>query len=203
MSLKVFLSASVPDIGRDAKYFETADKIAIRDAVKALVTVVTPRGVLVTGGHPVITPLIQAVLQGTGVGTGIGDKFKKQVIVYQSEYYKDKFQQDDYFAETRVVTPISNDTQDVKQKSLAIMRNKMLSQDFSAGVFIGGMEGVEEEFFSFRERHANTLVLPVASTGGAAKIIYDRMEPKPSERLLRDYAYMALFRDLLSDFINA
>ena len=68
---------------------------------------------------------------------------------------------------------------------------------FAAGIFIGGMEGVEDEYAMFRQQHPNAKVLPVASTGAAAKIVYDGMDPKPDSRLLDDYAYMALFTELL------
>ncbi len=34
--LNIFLSASIPMLGRDEKYFKTADTIAIRDSVLAL-----------------------------------------------------------------------------------------------------------------------------------------------------------------------
>jgi hypothetical protein len=57
----VFLSASIPDPRRDAKYFQTGDTIAIRNAVIALVTVTLSRTKLVFGGHPAVTPLVKWV----------------------------------------------------------------------------------------------------------------------------------------------
>ena len=39
----IFLSASIPLPERDAKYFESADIVAIRDAIIALTTVVLPK----------------------------------------------------------------------------------------------------------------------------------------------------------------
>lgn len=44
----------------------------------------------------------------------------------------------------------------------------MLSQDFEAGVFIGGMEGIADEHELFDNLHPNTKVIAVASPGGAA-----------------------------------
>jgi hypothetical protein len=41
---KIFLSASIPLPERDPQYLGTADIIAIRDAVRALATVVYPIG---------------------------------------------------------------------------------------------------------------------------------------------------------------
>jgi len=37
--LNIFLSASIPVIGRNEKYFNTADTIAIRDSVLALASI--------------------------------------------------------------------------------------------------------------------------------------------------------------------
>ena len=61
------------------------------------------------------------------------------------------------------------------------------------------MEGVEEEFQLFKQLHPSALLLPVASTGAAAKILYENMDQKPDKRLLNDFAYMALFKALMKD----
>lgn len=41
--LNIFLSASIPMLGRDERYFKTADTIAIRDSVLALASVALPK----------------------------------------------------------------------------------------------------------------------------------------------------------------
>ena len=84
------------------------------------------------------------------------------------------------------------------------MRLKMLGEnDFVAGVFIGGMEGVENEFKLFRELNPKALVLPIASTGAAARIIYDENVIELSnEKLENNYGYMNLFQELLIEKIN-
>ena len=56
--IDIFLSASVPLPERDRHYFETADVLAIRESIKALVEIVIPRGRITYGGHPTITPLL-------------------------------------------------------------------------------------------------------------------------------------------------
>ena len=73
--------------------------------------------------------------------------------------------------------------------------------EFSAGIFIGGMEGVEEEYDMFIEKHPKALVLPIASTGAGAKKIYDERFTDKNERLVKDYAYMSLFQKYLIDEI--
>jgi hypothetical protein len=80
----------------------------------------------------------------------------------------------------------------------------MLSEsEFSAGIFIGGMDGIEEEYNMFRHMYPDALLLPIASTGAATKIIYDNFLPDElkNERLLKDYGYMSLFQKLLIDKI--
>ena len=63
------------------------------------------------------------------------------------------------------------------------------------------MEGVIDEYVMFKERHPNALILPIASTGAAANILYKSQPQIFDIRLKNDYAYMALFRDLLHDYI--
>jgi hypothetical protein len=189
---KIFLSASIPNKERNAKYHDTADIVAIRDAVRALATVVIPKTQLIWGGHPAITPLIRYIL------SKMDTDLKEHVTIYQSDFFRKFFPEDNGFFENIEIIPANKD----RDSSLLDMRNAMMANDFKAGVFIGGMEGVEDEFSMFREMHPNALVLPVSSTGAAAKIIYNELYPKPDERLLTDYAYMALFRDLLQKYID-
>lgn len=61
------------------------------------------------------------------------------------------------------------------------------------------MEGVEAEFEMFRQRHPHASVLPVASTGAAAAILYERERRSLnlSSALAEAYAYPSLFRSLL------
>jgi len=188
----IFLSASIPLETRDKKYFDTADIIAIRESVKAIATVVLPKAKLVWGGHPAITPLIRHVMDV------MGTNIKEHVILYQSDFFKHMLPPDNkYFEDVRFVKA-NNDL----NSSLEDMRLSMLSNNFDAGIFIGGMEGVEIEFDLFRKMHPDALILPVASTGAAAQLIYEKMELKPDIRLTNDYAYMALFRYLLNEIIN-
>ena len=74
---------------------------------------------------------------------------------------------------------------------------------FAAAIFIGGMEGIEDEFKLFREFHPHALLLPIASTGAATRIVYSDYLPREmrNKRLENDYAYMSLFQDLLIDKI--
>ncbi|TMJ36250.1 MAG: hypothetical protein E6G89_16980, partial [Alphaproteobacteria bacterium] len=44
----------------------------------------------------------------------------------------------------------------------------MLAQPFDAAVFIGGMEGIFDEYRIFRELHPKKKVIAVSAPGGAA-----------------------------------
>jgi len=189
---KVFLSASIPYPQRDKKYYDTADIVSIRDAVRALATVVIPKAHLVWGGHPSITPLIRFVMDRMNVD------LKTHITLYQSLFFEEYFPPDNFAFENIVLTEKRNN----RDESLELMRNKLINEnDFKVGIFIGGMEGINDEYVMFRESHPNALILPIASTGAAANILYENQHQKFDDRLKNDYAYMALFRDLLNDFI--
>lgn len=191
---KIFLSASIPylDNVKDKKYYETADIVSIRDSVRALATVVIPKAHLIWGGHPSITPLIRFVMEKMNVN------LKEHITIYQSLFFEGSFPQDNFAFENIVLT----EKKDTLDESLKLMRSKLINEnDFKAGIFIGGMNGINDEYLMFKEKHPNALILPIASTGAAAKILYENQNHKLDNRLLNDYAYMSLFRDLLNEYI--
>ena len=189
----IFLSASIPLQERDPEYIETADIIAIRDAVIALTTVVLPHHRLIWGGHPSITPLIYYVMERLNLN------IQEHITLYQSRFFEKYFPEDNNKFKNIVFTDIIDND---REKSLLYMRCRMLNDSkFSAGIFIGGMEGVEEEYDMFIKKHPKALALPIASTGAAAKKIYDERFTDKNERLVKDYAYMSLFQKYLIDKI--
>lgn len=199
----IFLSASVPLPERDSKYIDTADIIAIRDAVIALTTVVLPHHRLVWGGHPSITPLVYYVMEKLSLN------IQDHVKLYQSRFFEKHFPEDNNKFKNVILTDIKDND---REKSLLHMRQRMLDEyEFVAAVFIGGMEGIEGdkeknidgEYKMFRDRHPGAVVLPIASTGAATKIIYDSVIPEDlkNERFVKDYGYMSLFQKYLIDRI--
>lgn len=199
----IFLSASIPLPERDSKYIDTADIIAIRDAVIALTTVVLPHHRLVWGGHPSVTPLVYYVMQKLNLN------IQEHVTLYQSKFFEKYFPEDNNKFNNVILTDVIDNDRD---KSLLHMRERMLDEfEFSAAVFIGGMEGIEGdkekgiegEYKMFIDRHPQALILPIASTGAATKIIYDNLLPEEqkNERFLKDYGYMSLFQKFLMDKI--
>lgn len=176
----IFLSASVPLPERDPKYYETADIIAIRDAVIALTTVVLPKHRLIWGGHPSITPLIYYVMQKLNMN------IQNHVKLYQSLFFEKFFPADNNKFKNIVFTENMGDV----HSSIQRMRERMFMENkFDAAIFIGGMDGIEVEFNMFRAAHSNALLLPIASTGAATKIIYDTSMPNhlKNERFMKDY----------------
>lgn len=190
----IFLSASIPLKERHPKYYETADIIAIRDAVIALTTIVLPKHKLVWGGHPSITPIIYYVMGRLNLN------IQEHVTLYQSKYFEHLFPEDNNKFKNIVLTENTGEI----QSSILLMRKQMFSEnDFSAGIFIGGMNGIEDEFKMLKEYHPNALLLPLASTGAASLIAYNDLLPEKLKdtRLINDYGYLSLFQELLIDKI--
>jgi hypothetical protein len=137
----IFLSASTPLPGRDPKYIETADIIAIRDAIIALTTAVLPYHRIIWGGHPSITPLIYYVMEKLNLN------IQEHVTLYQSLFFKGKFPADNNEFENVVFTENLGDI----HSSIQLMRKEMIYEnDFAAAVFIGGMDGIDVEYGGFR-----------------------------------------------------
>ena len=69
----------------------------------------------------------------------------------------------------------------------------MLSRtDLDAAVFIGGMEGVQAEYDLFTASHPNGKILPVPSTGGAARLLAQSLNGQQGETL-DDVDFASLF----------
>jgi len=185
----VFLSASVPDPLRHPRYIDSADLIGIREAVLALVQVVLPRTRLVFGGHPAISPLV--VMAADRV------RLRGQVRIFQSELFRAIVPPESLaFPCIEWTDSVSRDL----EPSLRAMREQMLaSEAFAAGVFIGGMDGVEAEYAMFQQRCPAVPAYAIASTGAAALQLWQKhpQEDQTLQKQLRDeLVYESLFRSL-------
>jgi hypothetical protein len=188
----IFLAASVPEHKLD---LYIPDPIAIREAIRALVAEIVRDRLLVFGGHPAISPLVEHAARTLNA--------IDNVRIYQSEFFRN------------VIPPVAKKfpnliwTPEVpgdEVASLTRMREEIIgSQPFAAAVFIGGMEGLDEEWDLFTRIHPNAPAFPVASTEGAARLIWQNWTPPnlpsiPADvktRLDQDVQYRHLFRDLL------
>lgn len=183
----VFLSASIPN---RAPYMGTFDPYLIREAILALVSVVTPEADLVFGGHPAISPLVEHAAATLGT--------KHRVYIFQSEFFRGALPPEALrFQNLRWVGAGTD-----RDSSLFAMRQEMIGfRPFGAGVFVGGMEGVHEEQAIYYHRWPQADLFPIASTGAAAHEILT-LGHGPRSRALRaellaEFRYKDLFRRIL------
>ena len=184
MADAIFLSASVPDPKRGPEYAVTADSVAITAAVSAFVHVTLGRRPLVWGGHPAITPMIWNVAQEMSIDYG------RWVHLYQSRFFEDEFPEDnERFQNVIYTADVPND----RETSLLVMRERMFSENvFAAGVFIGGMSGIVDEYELFSQFQPDAAVVPIISTGGAVLEIAKRVGVIAQD-LRDDLDYVGLF----------
>lgn len=209
----IFLSASVPFGDRAKRY--PPEPVAIREAVRGLIAAAMPRHSIVFGGHPAISPMVWD--DANSLGT------VDTVFIYQSELFKNDIPKEANFFTKLVWTPQVPATPQKGDlaKSLEAMRDamivhrivegsKMLDPNaapdlptFAAGVFIGGMNGIIDEWDLFRAHYPNVPALIVASTKGATlDLMADPNRnpgypPQVRQMLERDRRYRHVFRQLL------
>lgn len=193
MTLTVFLSASIPLLERNKDFWKTADNLAIRDAVKALVSeIIYHKGRLVFGGHPAITPLVIHMFKEVGLSP------RNHVTLYQSKFFRKDFPSENEEFPNIILT----DDLGSREQSLGEMRRRMLTDiDFSCAVFVGGMEGIFEEYEFLKEQDPNLAKYPIASTGAAAEIAYTRYGHDMKD-LVQELTYSTLFRRVLARHIE-
>lgn len=162
---EIFLSASVPDPG-EAHFDETANPFLIQFAVRELVTVCLGRRRIIWGGHPSITPMVHAVCSEFGMD------FDAPVVLYQSEYFRSRLPKINDFFDPIITPKIDGD----RDASLTLMRRTMLSRPIEAAVFIGGMEGIFEEYNLCRELQPDARIIALAAPGGAASQLAKRLQ---------------------------
>ena len=156
----VFLSASVPST--DSEYYKGCNPVLIQAALRSFLFSVLGRKHLVFGGHPSISSLILAVCQDLGIEN------KHAVTIFQSKHFEENFPSENLQFANFIVTP----TAGAREKSLSVMRKQMFAAyDYDSAVFIGGKEGVVQEYRFFRSAHPYSTVLALKSPGGAASTI--------------------------------
>ncbi len=174
----VFLSAGVPD--PSARHFVgEGDSVAISAAVAAVLEVTLGRRRLVWGGHPAITPMVWAFAESMEVDYG------KWVLLYQSLRFKDEFPDETALFQNVVFT---ENVGDEVGPSLELMRERMLGENrFESAVFIGGMQGIIDECHLFAKRAPTARIVPVVSTGGAARLLGESLGFGPETAADLDY----------------
>lgn len=174
-SRSVLLCSSFPS-GERGEAVSPFDVNAIADVVTALTSVIlSANGRIVFRGHPTITPLI-LLIASTKNKYGLVD-------VFQSEWF------------TNQITPETRRLEElgygkihwIKQEqslanSLTTLRKAMLKESNPlCAIFVGGMDGLYEEYKLFREEYPKRPCIPIKGPGGAAS----RLEPVGMSRELQ------------------
>ena len=113
------------------------------------------------------------------------DRVAWKIVVYQSMYYENFFPPEvrdfqnrhaGFFEPVPALSefPVPLSAKDINQHAaqlnIAAMRDRMINDfdgQYCCGVFIGGMEGIMDEFARFRSSWPDAPCLPLTSTGGA------------------------------------
>lgn len=182
--MNIFLSASVPKVGR-GNFSDDANPFLIQLAVRELATTIVRSGKLIWGGHPSITPMIWAVCEYLQVS------YEDKVKLYQSRYFEEDFPDENaHFKNVVFVDRIDNSM----ESSLAKMRHRMLTEEqFDAGVFIGGMEGVLVEYELFKKHQSRARQLVITSPGGAAAQLGKRLNEEEKSGAYNTVDFAELF----------
>ncbi|MGE8670235.1 MAG: hypothetical protein ACN6PM_21040 [Achromobacter mucicolens] len=167
---QIFLSASIPVQGR-GDFFESADPFLIQFAVRELLAVCLGRRRIVWGGHPAITPMVWAVCESLDVS------YAAAVRLYQSKFFSEWFPEENRrFGNVKFTPAVIGD----RTGSLDLLRRTMLAEPFEAAVFIGGMDGIFDEYNIFREFHPDAKIVTVSAPGGAAMQLARRLRQRNS-----------------------
>ena len=145
---------------------------------------------IVWGGHPAITPMVWAACKDLGIN------YSDAVVLYQSKFFEETFpEENQLFGNVRYIDAVAGD----RNASLLRMRRSMLSRDdLDAAVFIGGMEGILDEYALFREFHEHAEVLAVPGPGGAARQLAQRLGAAGTEAQLFDLDFTRMFHTMLN-----
>lgn len=188
----IFLSAGIPSQtpipGRE--FFGKGNIPAIREAVMAFTKVCMDYKIPICfGGHPAISPLVYEIAKD------YGDQFSKNVLIYQSEWFKGKTPQEVSYYERLIWTHKEKDI----PSSVDRMRHEMFSNKFVCGVFIGGMDGIISEAKEFHESNPYADMIVVPNTGGAAQVLEERTK-LTFQRVPDTFAYVAEFKKILEKY---
>lgn len=196
----VFVSVSIPDPSRWDGDF---DALEITDAVVSLArTFLTAGWRLVTAAHPTIAPLLLYVAAELPAEGG------RRVSVYQSELFEDvlptatrRFEAEGigrvvWTAAAEGDRPLPGEW----NASLEIMRRQMLADTApEAAIFVGGMQGIFDEYELFSEMRPGRTRYAVGRPGGAARTLALESRSALYDQLLDGVVYPAIWRAVLED----
>ena len=112
--------------------------------------------------------------------------------IYQSEHYRNKTPKSlEYYNDIHWIV-------DDPVDHLKVMRQAMFSNETDCAVFIGGMNGILDEFKLLHEMKPEVVVYPIQSVGGASEYLYHQLEMH--NNLLESMAYTRIFREILKPY---
>lgn len=183
----IFLSASVPTPQRE--FYGTENIFAIREAIIAFTAVCVQYGIrFYFGGHPAITPLVWNVaMQNVKQGMPLID-------IYQSKIFGEDIPKEVRdFNNVHFTEAVNGNI----KESVNAMREQMFSENpTECAIFIGGMNGILEEYDMLHAKQPQAKCYAFASTGGASEKLYNIIG-NHNDLLEKSYAYTSIFRDLL------
>lgn len=170
----IFLSAGIPQHD-DSSFGQDCEPQIIQAAISAFSTVTMGRKKIIWGGHPAITPMMWASAQD------LGTQYANAVSLFQSKYFEEDFPEENKHFKN--VTYISAKSGNLIE-SMRLMREAMLqSEQFDAAVFIGGMQGILDEYSLFKKFHPHAKCVVVAATGGGARLLAKQINQRIQEDL--------------------
>lgn len=193
---RLFLSASFPS-GERGEQFRPYDVGAIADAVTALVrAILRARGRLVFGAHPTISPLVLA----------IADEMDDPptIEMHQSRHFAEQLPQETLRLVDRGLARIhwtERDPDGDRDRSLRVLREQMVSTEaITAALFVGGMEGVVDEYELIGRLQPAVPRLPLRAPGGAARRLPSGAHPVEEQlsEALASPRYPALAYDVVA-----
>jgi hypothetical protein len=200
----VFLGGSIPDPQR---WEGTFDAREITDAIVAAArAILTAGGILVTGAHPTIAPLLLYIAAEIP-----RDPNNPRVLIYQSALFEPvmpketrRFQQEGIGAlRITEAAPGERPIPGEWDHSLRIMRQRMFSDTNSrAGIFVGGMQSIRAEVELLREKRPIAWTYPVARPGGEASRLLQFAPESLRELLATSDVYPTLFRKVVEDLAS-
>jgi hypothetical protein len=219
----ILLSASVPyereptaDMTREERsrllelnkrYRQSAKPQRIRLAVTELTKAALMREVqVIFGAHPAISPMVLEAARNAGAPPD-------SILIFQSDFFancipRSTLELSDWSAGRLFFTRqrSADRRYDARNLSLTEMRSLMVSaKNLRGAIFVGGMEGVEDEAKLFKLAHPNLPRYAVASTGSAALDLFDRAPHEfagslPDPGILKiGTSYSLLARKILDD----
>lgn len=200
VSASVLVSASIPDDQRwDGEY----DAYAITDAVVAATRAVLTGGLQVlTAAHPTIAPLI---LQVADSFPSRPDE-ETRVVLYQSRLFEEEIPEATLemmsrpYVRVEWTDAVGGETTapDRRGRSLELMRSQMLTNEsVLAAIFVGGMQGIADEFEMVGALEPRARRYAVGTAGGEAARL-----PNPdalAEVLARSDLYPWLMAQVVED----